>query len=137
MMKKFLERLRYYLFIRNSKWNIVFFLVLISPIFWYVFYKQNPIKRGNYTIGYATDMYWPVVSYKRIRFNYNVKGENYETTNIYALDPEVKIPARYLVQFSLEDNSFSTIYPNIPVPDSIRNAPPQGWKELPEWAVKK
>nr|WP_315029445.1 hypothetical protein [uncultured Chryseobacterium sp.] len=136
-MKKIIETLHSYLFVRDSKWNIVFFLILLSPIFWYVFYKQSPIKKGSYTIGYAIDMYWPIVSYKRIKFNYNVKSKNYETTNIYALDPEVKIPARYLVQFSLEDNSFSTIYPNIPVPDSIKTAPSVGWKEFPEWAKKK
>lgn len=82
-------------------------------------------------------MYWPIVSYKRIRFNYNVKGKNYEATNIYALDPEVVIPARYLLQFSLEDHSFSTIYPAIPIPDSIREVPSEGWKEIPEWAKKK
>jgi len=37
----------------------------------------------------------------------------------------------------LEDYSFSTIYPAIPIPDSIREAPSEGWKELPEWAKKK
>ncbi|QQY31114.1 hypothetical protein [Chryseobacterium gleum] len=78
----------------------------------------------------------PIISYKRIRFNYTVNGKNYKTTNIYAQDPEAKIPARYLVQFSLEDNSFSNIYPNIPIPDSIQKSPPEGWKTLPEWAKK-
>jgi hypothetical protein len=136
-MKQLFQKIQYYIFVRNSKWNILFFFILVSPLFWYVFHKQSPIKKGYYTIGYATDMYWPIVSYKRIRFNYNVEGKNYETTNIYALDPKVIIPARYLVQFSLEDHSFSTIYPNISIPDSIKEAPQKGWKELPEWAKNK
>ncbi|WP_294217549.1 hypothetical protein [uncultured Chryseobacterium sp.] len=136
-MDKKKKTLKYYLTDRRSKWSYLLYFVLISPLFWYVYHKQSPIKKGSYTIAYATKMYWPIISYKRIEYNYNVKGKNYEATNIYALDPEVKIPARYLVQFSLEDNSFSTIYPNIPVPDSIRKAPAEGWKELPEWAVKK
>lgn len=131
------KTLLYYLTDRRSKWSYLLYLVLISPLFWFVYYKQSPIKKGNYTIAYATKMYWPIISYKRIEYNYIVKGKNYEATNIYALDPEVKIPARYLVQFSLEDYSFSTIYPNIPVPDSIKEAPPEGWTELPEWAKKK
>ncbi|MFP3508030.1 hypothetical protein, partial [Burkholderia sp. SIMBA_062] len=76
-------------------------------------------KKGNYTIAYATKLYWPIISYKRIEYNYNGENKNFEATNIYALDPKVIIPARYLVQFSLEDHSFSTIYPSIPVPDSI------------------
>ncbi len=136
-MKKLLERLHYYIFQRKSKWNYLIILVLISPLFWYIYIKQSPVKKGNYTIGYATKIYWPIISYKRIRFNYSVNGKNYETTNIYAQDPKLEIPGKYLVQFSIEDNSFSNIYPNIPVPDSIKSAPPEGWKELPEWAKKK
>ncbi|MDR3025597.1 hypothetical protein [Chryseobacterium sp.] len=128
------KTLLYYLTDRRSKWSYLLYLVLISPLFWYVYYKQSPIEKGNYTIAYARKMYWPIISYKRIEYDYTVKGKNYEATNIYALDPEIKIPARYLVQFSLEDTSFSTIYPNIPVPDSIKEAPPEGWKELPKWA---
>ncbi|NIF05916.1 hypothetical protein F3J23_10730 [Chryseobacterium sp. Tr-659] len=135
-MKKLFEKLHYYFFVRESKWNIVFLLIVISPLFWYIYTKQSPIKEGNYTIAYATKMYWPVISYKRIEYNYNVDGKNYNETNIYALDPEVKIPGRYLVQFSVKDHSFSTIYPNIPVPDSIKEAPKEGWKALPSWAKK-
>lgn len=136
-MNKFFKKLHYYIFVRQSKWNYLFYLLLVSPLLLYVYYKQSPIKEGRYTIAYATKMYWPVISYKRIEYNYNVKGKNYEATNIYALDPEVKIPARYLVQFSLEDHSFSTIYTNIPIPDSIKAPPAEGWKELPEWAKGK
>lgn len=135
-MKRLLSKLYYYIFERKSKWNYLVILIMISPIFIYIYDKQSPVKDGNYTIGYATKMYWPIISHRRIRFNYNVNGENYETTNIYALDPEVKIPSRYLVQFSLENHSFSTIYPNISVPDSINESPPSGWKELPDWAKK-
>ncbi|BAP32517.1 citrate synthase I [Chryseobacterium sp. StRB126] len=136
-MEKQKKTLRYYLTDKRSKWSYLFYFLLVSPLLWYVYYKQSPIKEGRYTIAYATKMYWPVISYKRIEYKYNVNGKNYEATNIYALDPEVKIPARYLVQFSLEDQSFSTIYPNIPIPDSIRTAPREGWKELPEWAKGK
>ncbi|MGX5682944.1 hypothetical protein ACWKWW_00155 [Chryseobacterium cucumeris] len=136
MIIRLLTKLRYYIFERKSKWNYLIIIIMISPIFIYIYNKQSPVKVGNYTIGYATKMYWPIISYKRIRFNYTVNGKNYKTTNIYAQDPEVKIPARYLVQFSLEDNSFSNIYPNIPIPDSIQKSPPEGWKTLPEWAKK-
>lgn len=37
------------------------------------------------------------------------------------------------------NNMFYTykIYFNIPVPDSVKSAPLDGWKELPEWAKNK
>jgi len=136
MINRLLAKLNYYIFERKSKWNYLIIMIMISPLFIYIYNKQSPVKAGNYTIGYASKMYWPIISYKRIRFNYIVNGKKYETTNIYAQDSEVKIPARYLVQFSLEDNSFSTIYPNIPIPDSIQKSPPGGWKTFPEWAKK-
>lgn len=135
-MSNFFKKLHYYIFIRNTKWNYLVFLILLTPLFWYVYIKQNPIKKGNYTIAYVTKMYWPIISYKRIEYSYYVNDKNYEGTNIYAQDFKVEIPGRYLVQFSLKDNSFSTIYPNIPIPDSIRESPPEGWTELPEWAKK-
>lgn len=135
-MKLFFKKLRYYLFLRKSKWNYLIILILVSPLFIYIYFKQSPVKTGNYTIGYATRIYWPIVSYKRIRFDYVVNGKSYETTNIYAQGLKPGIPGKYLVQFSLEDNSLANIFINIPIPDSIKEAPPEGWKELPNWARK-
>lgn len=133
-MRKIIEKLYYYIFVRNSKWNIVFFLILLSPLFWYIYYKNHPVKQGNYTIGYVTRIYWPLVSHKSIMYSYIIKNKEYINSTVYNSEIKPEVGKRYLIQFSNEDYSFSDIFQDIPVPDSIKNAPPNGWKELPEWA---
>ncbi|MCC2591141.1 hypothetical protein [Chryseobacterium sp. MFBS3-17] len=133
-MKRILELLHYYLFVRNSKWNLIFLLILFIPVIWYIFYKNNPIKKGNYTIGYVYRIYWPVVNAKTVMYSYTVNKNKYTSTDDYNSNKKPKIGKRYLVQFSLEDPSYSDIFQDIPVPDSIKSAPPEGWKKLPEWA---
>lgn len=118
---------------KNSYWNLWVLVVIFVPLIWYVNYKRNPIEKGYYTIGYATHTYWPIVSHKKISYSYKIYEKTYEGSQVYN---DVKVPERYLVQFSLEDPCYSDIFQDIPVPDSIKEAPAEGWKELPEWAKK-
>lgn len=136
-MKKLREKLHYYIFVRKSKWNLLIILILIFPLFYYIYYKNEPIKKGNYTIGYVYKIYWPVISHKTIMFSYAVNNNSYTDTDVYNSNKKPEVGKRYLVQFSLEDNGMSDIFQDIPVPDSIKEAPSEGWKELPEWAKKK
>ncbi|MXP05573.1 MULTISPECIES: hypothetical protein [unclassified Apibacter] len=135
-MNKFIETLRYY-WTRESKWNIPIFLIPFILLYMYISYKHNPVEYGNYTIGYIDRIYWPIISYKKVSYEYTVKGKKYSNSNIHDEDANPKKGRYYLVQFSLEDNSYSKIYQDIPVPDSIKQAPPGGWKERPEWAKGK
>lgn len=135
-MNKFIETLRYY-WTRESKWNIPIFLIPFILLYMYISYKHNPVEYGNYTIGYIDRIYWPIISYKKVSYEYTVNGKKYSNSNIHDEDANPKKGRYYLVQFSLEDNSYSKIYQDIPVPDSIKQAPPGGWKERPEWAKGK
>lgn len=135
-MNKFIETLRYY-WTRESKWNIPIFLIPFILLYMYISYKHNPVDYGNYTIGYIDRIYWPIISYKKVSYEYTVNGKKYSNSNIHDEDANPKKGRYYLVQFSLEDNSYSKIYQDIPVPDSIKQAPPGGWKERPEWAKGK
>lgn len=133
-MKDIKKKLKYYLIERQSKWNLLIVIIpfIISVV--YIYSKRNPIISGNYTIGTITRNYWPIVSPKSIMYKYNVRNNYYTNSQTYRLG---EVGKRYLIQFSLEDPSYSNIFQDIPVPDSIREAPPEGWKELPGWAKKK
>ena len=135
-MNKFIETLRYY-WTRESKWNIPIFLIPFILLYMYISYKHNPVKYGNYTIGYIDRIYWPIVNHKKVSYEYTVNDKVYSSSSIYKDSADPKVGHYYLVQFSLEDNSYSKIYQDIPVPDSIKQAPPEGWKERPEWAKGK
>ncbi|WP_303840269.1 hypothetical protein [Apibacter mensalis] len=135
-MNKFLKTLRYY-WTRDSKWNIPIFLIPFIGVLIYNHIKVSPLKYGNYTIGYIDRIYWPIVNHKKVSYEYTVNDKVYSSSSIYRDSADPKVGHYYLVQFSLEDNSYSKIYQDIPVPDSIKQAPPGGWKERPEWAKGK
>lgn len=133
-MKNLLKNLYYYIFVRKSKWNFLIICILIATLFIFIFFKQSPIKKGNYTIGLIYKKYWPIISYEWIDYYYFVNGKKYYGSSIYNGNDNPKISGRYLVQYSLEDYSYSDVKQNIPIPDSIKSVPHNGWKELPEWA---
>ncbi|WP_303840129.1 hypothetical protein [Apibacter mensalis] len=135
-MNKFIKTLHYY-WTRDSKWNIPIFLIPFILLYMYISYKHNPVEYGNYTIGYIDRIYWPIVNHKKVSYEYTVNDKVYSSSSIYRDSADPKVGHYYLVQFSLEDNSYSKIYQDIPVPDSIKQAPPGGWKERPEWAKGK
>ncbi|CVK17036.1 hypothetical protein Ga0061079_1152 [Apibacter mensalis] len=136
-MNKFLKTLRYYLVEKESKWNYLFIIIPFIGVLIYNHIKVSPLKYGNYTIGYIDRIYWPIVNHKKVSYEYTVNGKEYSKSSIYNSDKRPKKGHRYLVQFSLEDNNVSDIFQDIPVPDSIKQAPPGGWKERPEWAKPK
>ncbi|BAP32518.1 citrate synthase I [Chryseobacterium sp. StRB126] len=136
-MNKLKKRLHYYIFKRQSKWNYLLLVLILSPLFFYIYYKQSPVDKGNYTIGQVYKIYWPVISNKTIMFSYTINNKEYTSTDIFDSRYKPEVGKFYLVQVSLEDNSFSTIFQNISVPDSIKKAPAHGWKELPKWAKEK
>ncbi|MHA3046228.1 hypothetical protein JSO59_002490 [Riemerella anatipestifer] len=138
-MSSVLRKLHYYLFVRESKWNMLFILIpfALLMIWGYFRDKELNVKEGRYTIGYVYKIYWPVVSHKTIMYKYSVKGMECKGTNVYMDSKKAYEQGRYLVQFSLIDNKASNIFQDIPIPDSIKSAPAEGWKELPEWAKEK
>ncbi|MEJ8598271.1 hypothetical protein JSO62_06150 [Riemerella anatipestifer] len=94
------------------------------------------MEEGRYSIGIITNKYWPIVSHESITYIYYKKGIEYNSSAIY--NGKSEIGGRYLVQFSLKYNfGGAKIFQDIPIPDSIKSAPAEGWKELPEWAKEK
>lgn len=136
-MNKFLKTLRYYLVEKESKWNYLFVIIPFIVLTIYLYHKHYPVRYGNYTIGYIDRIYWPIVNHKKISYEYTVNGKKYSGSDIYSSNKNPKKGRYYLVQFSLEDPKESDIFQDIPVPDSIKQAPPGGWKERPEWAKPK
>lgn len=135
-MRDLFKKLHYCIFIRQSKWNLMVVVIpLILLLIWgYLRKKEVNVEGGSYTIGYVDRIYWPIISHKKINYSYVVNDIKYDGTDIYDDRCKTATKKLYLVQFSTIDNNASHIFQNIPVPDSIKTAPPNGWKELPEWA---
>ncbi|MHA3046229.1 hypothetical protein JSO59_002495 [Riemerella anatipestifer] len=135
-MSSVLRKVYYYLFVRESKWNMLFILIPFIIFCIFLYHKNSSIEEGRYSIGIITNKYWPIVSHESITYIYYKKGIEYNSSAIY--NGKSEIGGRYLVQFSLKYNfGGAKIFQDIPIPDSIKSAPAEGWKELPEWAKEK
>ncbi len=121
-------------FKKDSKWNLLLFLIPFVLFFTYKIYQHSFVKRGNYTIGYVYKIYWPVVSHKKINYSYTVKGIKYNGSDIYNSNKNPLKNKKYLIRFSTQNPAESDIFQDVLVPDSIKSAPWEGWKELPKWA---
>ena len=45
-----------------------------------------------------------------------------------------EVGKRFIVKYIEDEENLSYILLEYPVPDSIKEAPPEGWEKLPEWA---
>lgn len=139
-MKNFFKKISYYFTIDN-KWNLVIFGIICLGLYFlldnYQKNRMNRINEGHYTI--ATILEKRRAASRHIYISYTYIVDSIEYNNSESNDDRYKsiVGKKYLVQYSIKDNSESYLYQNIPIPDSIKSAPPNGWKELPEWAKKR
>lgn len=131
----------------KNKWKLFVFSCL-SLLIIYIFinnYFENSIKE-NYRYSIATLNSIKFIgknSSNKIEFNY-LYNDNLHNGSDYFDDDSTsfyknRIGKRFLIKISDKEwiNKLfftSRLYINKPVPDSIEEAPPEGWKELPEWA---
>ena len=84
----------------------------------------------RYTIGYVKKTGYVIgpSSHSETLFNYSLHGKEYlggESGDLLTAD------TRYLVKCGSRDPSFYEFYKKVPMPDSIRAAPPEGWESPP------
>lgn len=131
---------------KNIKDKISLIFIILIPISFVIayFYGKNIIqpkyeKYGRYTIG-RFDKY----SASSRANTFNIYFSFYYKDKVFkGCSPSISgrqfdesfVKKRFIVNF-VEDKELSRILLDIPVPDSIKSAPPEGWKELPDWAKK-
>ena len=94
-------------------------------------------EKGKYTIGIIYD-YSQHKGGATIYYEY--KAENklyYSNAGAGWKEKESLLEKRFLVKYVEGEEDISRILPEYPVPDSIKEAPPEGWKKMPEWASDK
>lgn len=103
--------------------------IVIIPILIYGYFGHKEIEDNKrYTIGYATGKGWSGGSI--LDFEWFVNKQKYKGGSRFNKDYNLFIDKRYFVKFSSKDYSNGRILINMPVPDSIRKAPPLGWDSI-------
>ena len=93
-------------------------------------------EKGKYTIRY-------IYQHSRhkggatIYYKYKVWGKLYYSKDTAGgIKKNRLLEKRFLVRYVYDDIDLEEILLEYPVPDSIKEAPPEGWKKKPEWAVE-
>lgn len=101
-------------------------LIVVLPIYLIGYFGQKEIENNKkYTIGYATGKGWSGGSI--LNFEWSVNNKIYYGGSGFNQDYNKFIGKRYFVKFSSIDFGNARILINMPVPDSIKEAPPVGW----------
>ena len=121
-----------------SKYILIGFGVLVIGSFMRDIFIYGPRLRekGRYTIGY-------IYQHSRhkggatIYYKYKVGGKLYYSKDTAGgIKKNRLLEKRFLVRYVYDDIDLEEILLEYPVPDSIKEAPPEGWKKKPEWAVE-
>ena len=122
------------------RWRVALALAAILSFIGYGFY--NYFVRGGklrahhrYAIGYVYKTHWTVKSGKFADYRFTVNDTTYTGSDKALADMRLQ-GGRYVVKFHPPDPDIKVIYYRAPVPDSVTEAPAEGW-QTPPFAVPK
>ena len=121
-----------------SKYILIGFGLLVVGSFMRDIFIYGPRLRekGRYTIGIVYD-YSQYKGGASIYYEYKVGNKlYYSNTAVGGIKKNKLLEKRFLVRYVYDEIDLSEILLEYPVPDSIKEAPPEGWKKMPEWAVE-
>ena len=103
----------------------------------YIYFVDGGKLRAHhrYAIGYVYKTHWTVKSGKFADYRFTVNGTTYTGSDKALADMRLQ-GGRYVVEFHPPDPDIKVIYYRAPVPDSVTEAPAEGW-QTPPFAVPK
>jgi hypothetical protein len=117
-----------------AKSTKIFIIVLVSMIFipvsMHIVRKYNREKNIRYTIGITQGEHFADKTYHEIRFIYFINNRTIMNGDVYDYKAKA-FNGRYFVKYDSLHPSNAVLLQDFPVPDSIKTAPPNGWKEIP------
>ena len=122
------------------RWRVALALAAILSFIGYGFY--NYFVRGGklrkdhrYAIGYVYKTHWTVKSGKFADYRFTVNGTAYTGSDKALADMRLQ-GGRYVVEFHPPEPDINVVFYHAPVPDSVADAPAEGW-QTPPFAVPK
>lgn len=108
-------------------------LLLFAVIFLSFWNKNNLHSNHKFTVGKTFKISYSSYGGDDLFFYYNVGGKRFESTMLSdGYYPEKKhLHKRFYVMYDPDDPQNSELQIAFPVPDSIIEAPPEGWDKIP------
>lgn len=88
-------------------------------------------QRGKYTIGYVTGRSVWASSGWSAQYRFTVDGITYTGSKSEWTNMIDTVGARYLLRYDSLAPGWHQVYYEFPIPDSIQQAPPNGWRWRP------
>ena len=118
-----------------SKYILIGFGLLVVGFINDLFINEPKLReKGKYTIGY---IYSPHKGGASIYYKFKTGTKFYYSNTTSGKEKKYLINKKLLLIYVEGEEDISRILPEYPVPDSIKEAPPEGWKKMPEWASDK
>ncbi|SIT84615.1 hypothetical protein [Pontibacter indicus] len=113
-----------------NKYAGVFILLIISGYCVYVIFRQTYELKNNakYTVGEIVEFSLSGHLIQKIDYKFLVDGVEYIGRENYQGGEKGK---RYFVKFSSDNPDFSDFLQDMPVPDTIKDVPAEGWETIP------
>ena len=120
-----------------SKYILIGFGLLVVGAFINDLFINEPKLRekGKYTIGYIYK-YSPHKGGASIYYKFKTGNKFYYSNTTSGKDKKELLNKKFLLRYVEGEEDISRILLEYTVPDSIKEAPPEGWKKKPEWAVE-
>jgi hypothetical protein len=119
-------------YLRKNWKNILVICIFPALVLYGIWRKYQVTHFPRYTIATTTRKIFTAKSGFEIEFLYKIDGQQYKS---YGADIEkyhIEYPnARYLLKYSYKNPSACEIQWDLKVPDTIGQAPLNGWKEPP------
>lgn len=116
------------------------FLGLVALAVLYVSHLDDVMdNRAKFTVGYLGEWVLHLKNGKQYRFHFQVQGKEYQGTEQSQPGMDRRVGARFAVKYDSLDPSQHVGYFTIIIPDSIRQAPSNGWRKppfpIPQWIL--
>ena len=117
----------------NVKWIYTLRLCFFCAIILFAIWRSCRVSSDfRYTVATTTKLISTPRNHDAIEYTFSVNGKIYTSVGADIKKYNIQYPnGRYFVKFPFKSPSANEIQWDLPVPDSIINAPKNGWKELP------
>ena len=107
-------------------WTILGAVGLVWLFSNYFHHSDLMRERAKYSVGHVRGTHWAVKSGRQVNYLMMVNGQTYQGGDDEV--PGMKIEGgRYLVRYDSLDPEWKAVYYKHPIPDSVGEAPANGW----------
>lgn len=112
--------------------GIIFFIVIITMVILKYFFNKDTLEKNHkYSVCVVT-RFEGVKGGFSVGYTFNVDHSENIVSEIVQEGNKSVIGKRFYVMFYPSNPKNSKVLLNKPVPDSIKEAPPEGWDKIPE-----